>query len=197
MTDKLPIDDLVDLDETWAELAEDWQSQPYQKADISALLKKTKRRNRQSKLLFILDIAVTVLTLLAFCYGRYIAHWHEFTLSYLAIVALGSIGLVGYSYKIRIKAWRLIAQSPDKAIDTAIETCKSSIQYLKLIKYSCYFFIIPVNWYVWQMTIINNKSQLKGIIVSNLILLVIYLWAVKRQRTRKVELNALNASNSI
>ena len=32
------------LDEQWLSLSQDWQSQPYEKTDIQALLKQTKKR---------------------------------------------------------------------------------------------------------------------------------------------------------
>lgn len=180
------------LDEQWAEMSQDWQSQPVPTTDVIVLLKKTQRRNRHSKILFAADSIVTILLIISFIYGLYVDDWSTPTMNYLGFGSLASIGFVAYSFKIRLNAWNMIAQSPDKAIETAIATCKSSIQYLKMMKYSTYIFFLPMNWYVWEMSKFNDKPVLRGIIVANLILLVIYLWAHKRQLVRTQELQNLN-----
>eukprot|EP00487_Bulimina_marginata_P007749 TRINITY_DN2932_c0_g1_i1.p1 TRINITY_DN2932_c0_g1~~TRINITY_DN2932_c0_g1_i1.p1 ORF type:complete len:124 (+),score=46.04 TRINITY_DN2932_c0_g1_i1:142-513(+) len=59
------------FDETWAELTQDWQTQPTAKADISALVKRTRRRTYVAKICFILNIVAT-LEYYVLCYGIYV-----------------------------------------------------------------------------------------------------------------------------
>ena len=63
MNDKSPLDD------QWQSLVDDWQSQPYQKVDIQALLKQSQKRTLGAKLLLLFDIVATLAIIIAFIVG--------------------------------------------------------------------------------------------------------------------------------
>ena len=54
------------IDDAWAELTQDWQTQPTVKTDVLALVKRTRRRTIGAKFCFALNIVATIALFIAF-----------------------------------------------------------------------------------------------------------------------------------
>ena len=193
--DATPLDTSV-IDEQWAEMAQDWQSQPVERTDIQALLKQTKRRTWLAKSLLALDIVATLGIIIALIYGLYQGDWGAPTIAYLSFGAILSIVFVYYEIKIRSRTWQQSCDSPDRAIDNAIAGCQSSIKYIKLIKLSCYLLIPGANWYIYAMLTISQKSPWPPFIVMNIFILIVWLITHHFDKKRNAELKQLITINS-
>ncbi len=179
------------LDEQWLTLTKDWQAQPFEKTDIQALLKQTKRRTLWAKSLLTLDVVATIGMLIAFCIGLYQGDWKNATLVYIGVGGLLSAVFVYYEVKIRQQTWQHSCDSPDKAITNAIAGCKSSIKYVLLIKYSTWLVVPLVNVYIFAMVSESEKSPWPPFITVNLF--VTAMWGVSHlfHLKRKKELKQL------
>ncbi|KGJ94930.1 hypothetical protein [Colwellia psychrerythraea] len=164
------------LDDNWLALSQDWQSQPYEKADVQALLKLTKKRTLLAKSLLAIDILATVGLIIALIVGLYLGDWGIATIAYLAFASLGSIIFVYYEIKIRLRIWQQCCDSPDKAVANAIAGVESSIKYIKLIKLSCWLLLPAANWYIYVMLKESEKSPWPPFIVMNSF--VIVMWVI-------------------
>jgi hypothetical protein len=118
------------------------------------------------------------------------------TISYLTFATIGSVVFVYYEIKIRLKAWKQISASPDLAIKNAIKGIESSINYIRLTKFSCWFLIPAGSWYVIEMAKQNDKSIWFGLIIMNVSVGV--MWGITHlfHRKRKMELDKLTSSLS-
>jgi hypothetical protein len=179
------------VDEQWAELSQDWQSQPFTKVDVNALLKQTKKRTYLAKSLLGLDILATLGLVIAFIVGIYQGDWKTATLAYLAFGSILSIVFVYYEIKIRLKIWQQSCDSPDEAIDNAIAGCQSSIKYIQLIKLSCWLLLPAVNAYIYAMLTESEKSPWPPFIMINSFVLI--MWGITHyfHKKRNVELKQL------
>lgn len=180
------------LDEQWLSLSQDWQSQPYEKADIQALLKQTKKRTLLAKSLLAIDAIATVGLIIALLVGLYQGDWGTATIAYLAFGAITSVVFVYYEIKIRLRIWQHSCDSPDKAVANAIAGVESSIKYIKLIKLSCWLLLPAANWYVYAMIGESEKSPWPPFFVINII--VVSLWFLSHwfHKKRAKELSQLN-----
>jgi len=184
------------VDEQWAELSQDWQSQPFTKVDVNALLKQTKKRTYLAKSLLGLDILATLGLIIAFAVGIYQGGWKIATLAYLAFGSVLSIVFVYYEIKIRLGIWQQSCDSPDKAIDNAIAGCQSSIKYIQLIKLSCWFLLPAVNAYIYAMISESEKSPWPPFIMVNSFVLIMWLVTHYFHMKRNAELKQLTSYKS-
>jgi len=188
--------ELSALDEQWAEMTQDWQSQPFVKTDINKLLKQTKQRTLVAKLLLSLDIIATVGMLIVGIYMWINNSKDQATMLYLTFGGALSVIFVYFAVKFRVTAWRANCGSPDKAIEHAIAGCQSSLSYIKLIKLSC-FVICPIsNWYLFTASQQASKSPLFGFIFLNVLLITVWLITHTFYRKRNEELKFLKSLES-
>ena len=164
------------LDENWLLLSQDWQTQPYERTDVEALLKQTKKRTLLAKSLLALDIAATLALIVALLIGLYQGDWGTATIAYLTFGCIGSLVFVYYEIKIRLRIWQHCCDSPDKALANAISGIESSIRYIKLIKLSCYFLLPAANWYVYAMQEVADKFTWLPFFAMNGFIIV--MWAL-------------------
>ncbi len=164
------------LDEEWLLLSQDWQTQPYEKADIEALLKQTKKRTVLAKTLLALDVIATVGLFIALFVGLYQGDWGSATIAYLSFGSIGSLVFVCYEIKIRLRIWQHCCDSPDKAVENAISGIESSIRYIKLIKLSCWLLLPIVNVYIYAMLEESDKSPWPPFLAINGF--VIIMWSI-------------------
>ena len=179
------------LDEDWLALTEDWQAQPYEKTDIQALLKQTRRRTLWAKAILILDCVATLGLIIALCIGLYQANWDNATLMYVAFGSLLSTVFVYYEIKIRHHPWKHSCDSPDKAIINAVAGCQSSIKYIKLIKLSCYFMLPAINCYIYVMRHGTEKPLWPAFLIINLFVFTLWIVAHLFHLKRSNELKQL------
>jgi hypothetical protein len=176
------------LDEQWLSLSQDWQSQPYEKTDIQALLKQTKKRTLLAKSLLVIDVIATVGLIIALLVGLYQGDWGTATIAYLAFGAITSVVFVYYEIKIRIRIWQHSCDSPDKAVANAIAGVESSIKYIKLIKLSFGLLLPAVNWYIYAMIGETEKSPWPPFFVINMV--IVSLWLIShwfhQKRTKEL-----------
>ena len=181
------------LGDEWLSLAQDWQTQPFEKTDIQALVKQTKRRIFWAKTLLALDVIATICMFIAFFIGIYQGDWKNATIAYVGVGGLFSAIFVYYEIKIRWQTWQHSCDSPDKAIANAINGCKSSIKYVLLIKYSTWFMLPFVNAYLFAIINESGKSPWPSFLTINLI--IIAMWGIGHffHLKRKKELQKLLA----
>ena len=179
------------LDHTWAELTQDWQSQPYEKVDVQALLSQTKKRTFWAKFLLALNILATVCFIFVVIVMWLSNSQDKTTMTYLIFAAVGSVIFVYYEIKIRLIAWQQVSASPDMAVKNAIKGIESSINYIRLTKFSCWFLVPAGSWYVIEMAKQNDKSMWLGLIIMNVSVGV--MWGITHlfHRKRKAELAKL------
>ena len=179
------------LDNTWAELTQDWQSQPYEKVDVQALLSQTKKRTFWAKFLLALNILATVCFIVVVIVMWLSNSQDKTTMTYLIFAAVGSVIFVYYEIKIRLIAWQQVSASPDMAVKNAIKGIESSINYIRLTKFSCWFLVPAGSWYVIEMAKQNDKSIWLGLIIMNVSVGV--MWGITHlfHRKRKAELAKL------
>ncbi|MCP4986678.1 MAG: hypothetical protein GY928_11675 [Colwellia sp.] len=173
---KSPESDEQPLDEAWLLLTQDWQAQPYEKTDIQALLKQTKKRTMLAKSLLALDVIATIGLLIALFVGLYQGDWGKATIAYLTFGSVGSLVFVCYEIKIRLRIWQHCCDSPDKAVENAISGIESSIRYIKLIKLSCWLLLPIVNVYIYAMLQESDKSPWPPFLAINGF--VIVMWSI-------------------
>ena len=174
-TDSVP-PELSMFDEQWAEMAQDWQSQPTAKTDIAKLLKQTKQRTVWAKCLLAIDVIATLGMLSVALYMWLSGSQDQATIIYFGFGGVLSVIFVYFAIKIRLAAWKVNCGSPDKAVEHAVSGCQSSINYIKLIKFSCFIVWPFANWYIFTMSQQMSKSPVLGLVLINL--LVIAMWGV-------------------
>lgn len=184
--DDAPLDTSV-TDEQWLALTEDWQTQPYEKTDIQALLKQTKKRTYWAKALLALNVVTTIGLLLGFFYGLSQGEFGTSMNSFLGIFGVLSVVFVIFEVNIRLNTWRSCCDSPDKAIDNAIAGCESSLKYIALTKLTFLPFLLLGNWFFYAQAIEEQKSMWADLIFINVYLVICYLITEKFHRKRKKE----------
>jgi hypothetical protein len=190
-----PIDTSV-IDDQWAEMTQDWQSQPFTKTDINKLLKQTKQRTLWAKCLLALDIISTLAILFVAVYMWINGSKDQSTIIYLGGGGLLSIVFVYYAIKVRLSAWKINCGSPDKAIEQAIAGCHSSLNYIKLIKLS-YIIVWPfAHWYIIAVAQQTEKSPIIGLVFINVLLGTAWFVSHRFYKKRVEELKQLEATFS-
>jgi hypothetical protein len=193
-----PIEDSTEVfDDTWAELTQDWQAQPTIKADITALVKRTRRRTLGAKFCFALNILVTLGLLLVFSYGVYDGQWGEPVNIYIGLGSVLSIIFVYFEAKIRIATWSQLSDSPEKAIDNAIASSESSMKYMWITKVSILPCLPLLNWFVYTVGQTSDKAIFPAYLMANGIMLIIYIVADYLHRKRKREYQHLLQINKV
>jgi len=181
------------LDKQWTAMTQDWQSQPVPKTDIIALLKQTKRRTLWAKACLGFNVLAMFGIFIAFFISLYRGEYGTPMNTYLGLAGLIMVILVYYETRIRLKTWRQCCDSPDKAIDNATISCKSSINYMILNKLSCIPFAVMGNWFVVATALENDRSMWKGLILLNVFLIVVYVVADRLHRKYKKEYQRLTS----
>ncbi len=181
------------LDEQWAAITQDWQTQPVQESDVVALLKQTKWRMLWAKAFLALNILAVVGIFFYFILGLIHGNFGTPVNTYLGMSGLVTMIFVYYEIKIRLKTWRQCCDSPDKAIENAIAACQSSIKYMILNKLACIPFGVMGNWVVVVMAFENDKPIWRGLIFINVILITIYIVSDRLHKKRKEEYQRLSA----
>ncbi|XQW84381.1 hypothetical protein ACOYR1_14750 [Thalassotalea piscium] len=176
-------EDNLALDKQWAELAEDWQNQPYQKTDINKLIKQTRRRVFTAKCCVALDIIGTIVIVIAFFIMLFSEDEELATLYYLGFGGIASIAFCIHTVRFRIQGWRQLSDTPDKAIVNAIANCQSSIKYAQVCKFSCYGLLPAVNWYLYEIAHTHDKALWPSLVFINVF--VAALWGVSHYFLRK------------
>jgi len=187
-----PLDTSV-IDEQWAEMSQDWQSQPTTKTDIAKLLKQTKKRTVWAKLSLAVDIIATLGIISVAIYMWLSGSQDKATMIYLGFSGVFSAIFVFYVIKIRLSTWKVNCGSPDKAIKNAIIAGESSLSYIKLLKISCYVIWPFANWYVFAITQQMEKSPTSGLLFANGLIVVVWLITHKFSQKRTEELKQLKA----
>ncbi|UUO23240.1 hypothetical protein FGD67_08455 [Colwellia sp. M166] len=175
------------LDDTWAELTQDWQAQPTAKTDIATLVKRTRRRTYGAKLCFVLNILATLAIFIAFFYGIYQGEWGEPVNIYLGFGSLLSVAFVYFEMKVRVAAWSQLCDSPEKAIDNAISSCESSMKYMRITQISLLPFLPLVNWFIYTLAQTSTKAVLPAYLIANGLMFVVYIVVDYLYRKRKKE----------
>ncbi|PAJ74447.1 hypothetical protein CJF42_10610 [Pseudoalteromonas sp. NBT06-2] len=183
------------IDEQWLSLTQDWQSQPYEKTDIKALLKQTKRRILQAKALLLFDTVSTLAIFVAILYGYFFTGWGKTLLIFLGISGLMSIGYVYLAAKIRFASWKVFNENPNNIIQIALEGCQSSIKFIKLVKFTFIFSTPLVNWFVFEMAAQRDKSVWLSFLIANSALLLAYGVTHFYHKKRQAELKQLTSSH--
>ncbi|TPH18520.1 hypothetical protein [Litorilituus lipolyticus] len=179
------------LDDTWAELSQDWQAQPTPKTDIQALLKQTRRRTYGAKLCFALNVIATLSLIVVFIYGLIDNQLGDPFNTYIGFGALISVFFVYFEIKIRAATWRQLCDSPDKAIENALIACRSSMNYMKLSKYSFIPFLVLVNWFVFAIEETTEKSIIPPLLFANGFMLAMFIIFEYLHRKRKKQYQQL------
>ncbi len=188
---KDPLDTSI-IDEDWAAMAQDWQTQPFTKTDINMLLKQTRIRTVWAKCLLALDVIATIGMILVAIYMWLSGSKDQATILYLGVGSFLSVVFVYYAIKIRLSAWKVNCGSPDKAIEHAITACQSSLSYIKLIKISCFIVWPFVNWYIFIISQQMDKSPFLGLVLINVLIAGVWLISHTFYRKRNQELKQLN-----
>ncbi|MFT5634914.1 MAG: hypothetical protein ACI89T_000345 [Cognaticolwellia sp.] len=185
------------LDDTWAELTQDWQTQPTVKTDVLALVKRTRRRTMGAKFCFALNIVATIALFIAFLYGVYNGEWGEPLNIYLGLGSLLSLIFVYFETKIRVATWSQLCDSPEKAIDNAIASSKSSMQYMWITKISFLPFLPLINWFVYTSSQTSSKAVLSAYLMANGFMVIVYIVVDYLHRQRKQEYQKLLKIKSV
>ncbi|WDE06463.1 hypothetical protein SG34_005955 [Thalassomonas viridans] len=191
MTRQSPLNEESPLDDSWLAISQDWQEQPYEKANLDALVRKTRRRTWWAKACLVANILATAGMLVTLLVGLYRGDWETPHLVTLAVLFVSSVVYVYIEIKIRSAAWQLNDAGPDHALKAAISGGKSSLQYARLMKWSFYFLIIPLNWYAYAMMEFREKITWKTFAFINVFLLVMYICTHIYQKKRERELASL------
>ncbi|GAA0810402.1 hypothetical protein GCM10009111_01230 [Colwellia asteriadis] len=179
------------LDEQWLSLTQDWQEQSFEKTDMNALVKQTKRRTYWAKSLLVLDVISTLFIFAMFVYGYFNDVWSTATQVFLLGSGIGSSIYVYYEFKIRLNTWQKNCGSPEKALENAIASCQSSISYIKLIKYSFWAMLPIMNYYFYIASQEFEKSPWPPFIVVNSLIVIIWLVTHVFHKKRLKELSLL------
>lgn len=164
------------LDEQWEILSQDWQSQPYAKADVEALLKQTRARTLWAKTLLILNIIATLFFIGMAATMMITGSEDTATMFYFIFAAIFSIVFVYYEVRIRLTVWRQFASSPEQAVDNAIKGLESSLKYIQLTKNFCWVLLPGGCWYAVEMAEQAEKSPWSGVIFVSIFISLI--WAI-------------------
>jgi len=180
------------LDDKWLQLTQDWQSQPYEKIDIPALVKQTKKRILWAKVILVLDVIATIglwLSFIASCFD--IEGWGKATVAYLGYGAIFSTIYVYYEIKFRRATWQITTTDPEHAVEVALKGIDAALNYCKMIKWSAYALFPAVNLFVIAMSEDDSDKLIHGLIFANS--LIVFTWGLgqhffKKRQQEKVQL---------
>ncbi|REL25940.1 hypothetical protein DXX93_04770 [Thalassotalea euphylliae] len=180
------------LDQQWSTLVEDWQSQPYEKVDMTKLVKQLKKRTLAAKAILGFDVLATVslFSILAHLFTEQESDWPS--IIYIAFAAFGSLIYTIIEFKIRIKTWRMDASDPEQVFEKNISGVKGAIQYAKLWIVSCYLLAPVMNWYLWEVSKTQDDNMLPMFLFANGLLTVMVVGAYLYKRKRVKELENIN-----
>lgn len=178
------------LDQQWQEIAQDWQQQEYKKTDIKALTKQTAARIFKAKLLFAFDLIATLFIVVYFAFN-FNNFEDKASFYYMAFAAIGTPIYMFYAIKIRRASWQLGQGTPSSALFAALAACRSSINYLQLLKFSSYIMFVAVNWYIYELGKTSEKSIWLAILLANIPIFLIYYISHRMQNKRLIELTKL------
>lgn len=184
---KLSLEQEQELDKTWQNLTQDWQTQTTPETDIAALISHTRRRVRRAKYCFALNVFMTIFVSLYFIYDCIKGNVGEPFNIYLGFGSFICIIFVLYEWKIRSRVWRQYNESPDQAIDTAIENSKVSMRYLQISRWSIVPFIPLMNWYFYTVMVSRGEQDLNAYFVGNGLIFVMAIVFEVLYRKRKKE----------
>ena len=189
-----PIEDINQpaLSDDWQSFASDWQSQPYNKVDIDALVKQTQRRSFWAKCLLAID-SVTIVILfgfLAYLFAQ--PDTDKATIAYVlsACVIFGTY--LFYAVKLRLSSWKLMSSEPSTIIQSAKIGIKSSLQYIKLLTIATWLFWPTFNIYAYVVAPLREKEIVIPVIVANAVIIISLIILKVMQNKRKKELNNFN-----
>lgn len=187
------------LDDDWLEIANDWQSQPYEPADIDKISKTVKWKIIKSKLLFGLNIFL-VLGIYCMTIYAWLMEWSKVELAYLLFGCIGGIYAAHREYTIRKGTWRYTATTPEEVIDSAIQSYRASIKYCDYNIWGSLIVSIGGIWFITESAKSADKSPIMGIVVYCVLMLMIVgiCWHVKKKRQKtlsELELKVRKASN--
>lgn len=182
MTDKPP------MDEQWDELVNDWQSQPYEKVDTEALVKKLKKRTIGAKLMLLSNVLGTIIVAIGFIWSLF-----KEEPDHVLTIFLGAGGVFSFIYtiieiKIRTATWKMDASDPEQVFNKTLSGLKGSIQYAKLWLYNCYLMLPAINWFIWEVTRKSEKNVLMGFLIANGLMFLFIAGGLIYQNRRKTEL---------
>ena len=182
------------LDDDWLEIVNDWQNQPFEHTDILSLLSKTKRRTLWAKLFLAMDILSVIALYALFAYVLLEEDWETATLVYVGVGCIIFTVYLFYAIKVRVGSWRMMTSDPDHILESAIIGCRSSIQYIKLIKWFTLMLLPAVNLYLYAIAPHIEKPILPVAIYGNGMILLTLVITQVLQRKRERELNQLISS---
>lgn len=180
------------MNEQWDNLLDDWQSQPYEKVDIAKLLAQLKRRTLCAKAILAFDAIATLGIFIGAVWFYMNKPEENILFIYLSICGVGSLIYTVLEFKIRIDTWNMDASDSKQVFEKSISAAKGALQIAKLLKLSCYFFFPLLNWFVWEMSKVKDKSVLDAFIFSNVFILVFYGFSHRYQKKRELEYKQLN-----
>lgn len=192
---KSPLDELTDDNTDWQVLSQDWQSQPYQKSDIEALIKQTRRRVFWAKTILALDLISTLSLIVLFFVGMVSDAWSVATSLYIGFGAIVSVAFCVYTFRFRMNVWRQVAQSPENAIPNAMANCQASIRYFEVCKWFAYILFPVANWYIYEVAKVNETPLLRGIVLANALILAVWggcHYFQKKRHKEYIHLSSLN-----
>lgn len=187
----------VNDDRAWSTMLDDWQSQPYEKVDIAALVRQTRRRTWWAKTVLALDVMATIGLIVGFFIGWYQGNWHTATLAYVGFGAVTSPVYLYFEVKIRLNSWRLAEQNPGNIVQAVIEGYQAALQFGQLIKWTCYGLAVAVNAYVIALNQQNDQDLWPKLLLANALVVAMYAASHYYQHKRRQELTQLqNRLNS-
>lgn len=101
-----------------------------------------------------------------------------------------------YEWNIRAKVWSQYNESPDKAIEMAIENSKVSMRYMQISRWSVAPFIPLMNWYFYSVMENKDHHELSAYIEGNTLIVIIYFIFEYLYRKRKKEYQKLSLLNN-
>ena len=182
MTDKPPID------EQWDELVNDWQSQPYEKVDTDALVKKLKKRTRGAKLMLLCNVLGTIAIFSVFIWSLVKQDPDHVVSIFSGVGGLLSLIYTVIEIKIRTATWKMDATDPEQVFNKTLSSLKGSVQYAKLWLFNCYLLIPGINWFLWEIGKTSEKDMLVGYLLANSINATFIIGGLIYQKRRKAEL---------
>lgn len=187
MTDKPPID------EQWDELVNDWQSQPYEKVDTDALVKKLKKRTRGAKLMLLSNVIATIGMFIGFIWSFYKQEPDNVLTIFLGVGGALSLIYTIVEIRIRTATWKMDATDPEQVFNKTLSGLEGSIQYAKLWLYTCYLMLPGMNWFIWEVSKTSEKNMLTGYLIANTLMILFIIGGLIYQKRRKEELANLES----
>lgn len=179
------------LNENWDSLVDDWQTQPYEKVDMTKLVKQLRRRTLGAYANLALDIVATIFLFVA-CYWVSVNEPEDrATIIYLAIGGVGSLIYTIFEIKIRLATWKMDATSPSEYFEKNMSALRGSVRFANVWLVSCYIMLPIINWYVWELGKTTEKNINLAYLLANFFVVVLIVLGMIFKRRRKSELSRL------